>query len=573
VSVVTARSRRSSWWLAAVLVGATAVAILAWRLGATPRPADPALPRAAPAAPASTAVTDLPVPPSSNGDATLAYRQGMQAFRDGAMSVAIEDLERAVASDPGMAGAWVQLLAAARLGGVDVTARDAFDRARKLRAELGERDQRFLDAIEPLIDRQPVDFAEAETRFRLLSQRYPGDIEVLSFLALCVADQGRLRENLAIDEIIAGLDPSSASAYGSLAYAHEYLGEWQEARAAAERGLAIAFAAPSCVRSLAFLDEVEGKCGDLEALARQSVTAWPKEPGSYELLAEGVLASGKSVEAALQALALKWAAMPEQTRPRAEATDRLRLALFQGDFRAAEQSATRLEGLLAGEPQLEAHGETARALVAIFSEEGRTADAGRVAVAFLAKRDVWVQGQIFTNFAVLRDATPDMLEARYRADGARDRFEEDRSRWVDGYRQRLAPFFASYLWPHGHAALAKTPEEASAALAALPANGELPAFYPLTSVEGAIGNTMRLAGRLDDALHWLRIAVGKCGELEHPVETVRARLGLGQALEAKGDAAVGIARARSVLDAWGNAKPKSVTAETARARSKGLGCR
>lgn len=47
---------------------------------------------------------------------------------------------------------------------------------------------------------------------------------------------------------------------------------------------------------------------------------------------------------------------------------------------------------------------------------------------------------------------------------------------------------------------------------------------------------------------------------------------LGQVLERKGDQAGACEAYRYVLGRWGNARPRSVIAEEARARSKALGC-
>ena len=147
---------------------------------------------------------------------------------------------------------------------------------------------------------------------------------------------------------------------------------------------------------------------------------------------------------------------------------------------AAEGDASELEKAVGPDPGLSSHGVPARALVALYTEQGRLADAGRVAEEFLSKRDVWLGEQILTNFAVLRDATPDMLEARLRAGWPRARFEADRQRWLVDLRRQLPPFFRRYLWAHAYAALAQTPDEAVEALAALPSE-PLPAFFPLTS--------------------------------------------------------------------------------------------
>ena len=60
--------------------------------------------------------------------------------------------------------------------------------------------------------------------------------------------------------------------------------------------------------------------------------------------------------------------------------------------------------------------------------------------------------------------------------------------------------------------------------------------------------------------------------LDHPFETVRADLALGQLHEQAGDTAAACARYARVLERWGHARPRSVTADEARMRATKLGC-
>ncbi len=53
---------------------------------------------------------------------------------------------------------------------------------------------------------------------------------------------------------------------------------------------------------------------------------------------------------------------------------------------------------------------------------------------------------------------------------------------------------------------------------------------------------------------------------------IRASYFLGQALEQKRDTAGACAAYKVVLDRWGNAKPRSVTADKVKERVKALGC-
>jgi serine/threonine-protein kinase len=88
-----------------------------------------------------------------------------------------------------------------------------------------------------------------------------------------------------------------------------------------------------------------------------------------------------------------------------------------------------------------------------------------------------------------------------------------------------------------------------------------------------IGKVYSLAGRVEEALPYLTRATADCGVLYAPFRHISAHYHLGMALEGKGDTRGACAAYQVVLDHWGNAKPRSLTAEKARARSKALDCK
>jgi serine/threonine-protein kinase len=81
-----------------------------------------------------------------------------------------------------------------------------------------------------------------------------------------------------------------------------------------------------------------------------------------------------------------------------------------------------------------------------------------------------------------------------------------------------------------------------------------------------------LAGRTDEATQLLSRAAANCMVIDQPFETVRANLELGEVYEQAGDTASACARFEKVLERWGSAKPRSVTADEARAHAAKLGC-
>jgi eukaryotic-like serine/threonine-protein kinase len=70
----------------------------------------------------------------------------------------------------------------------------------------------------------------------------------------------------------------------------------------------------------------------------------------------------------------------------------------------------------------------------------------------------------------------------------------------------------------------------------------------------------------------LREVVVPCSLLDDPFLHTRAELWLGQALEDTGDKPAACAAYRVVLDRWGGASPRSVTADTAARRVAALQC-
>ena len=87
-----------------------------------------------------------------------------------------------------------------------------------------------------------------------------------------------------------------------------------------------------------------------------------------------------------------------------------------------------------------------------------------------------------------------------------------------------------------------------------------------------MGQVLLLAGRVDEAVPHLRRAAGACYGCDYTPSHQLAAEWLGEALEQKGDRTGACESYAEVLAHWGHARPRSVTADKARARSKSLGC-
>ncbi len=445
----------------------------------------------------------------------------------------------------------------------------------ELRAQLDDRDQMLLDALEPVLLRQPADWKEAGRRLGLAVDRYPGDAQLWYQRGLFAqTSDGPAASEPFVARAIA-LDPKYAQAMSLLGQDLAYLGRFDEARDVLRRCLALAPTYVTCGAELARLYEHEGACEEEEAMARQLVTASTAQAIAQGLLAKALAARGRPEAAVREALKLKWAALPEAERRPAEADDMLALDLLTGDFASAEVRARALEAAAAASPReadQRARGAPARADLRRGGARRRRRARGRRLPR--PARRVGAGRARAEDYAMAADATPDLLFVAARGSGKLPRADltAKRAEWVRAWERRAAPAFRRYLWAHGFAGTVETADDAREALAALPSYEPLPTFYPKTIAEAAVGRTFFLAGRTDEAMPWLERAAKTCRALELPVEHTRAALWLGAAREAKGDKEGACAAYRVVRDRWGKAKPRSVTAEKAAERLRGLGC-
>jgi serine/threonine-protein kinase len=176
--------------------------------------------------------------------------------------------------------------------------------------------------------------------------------------------------------------------------------------------------------------------------------------------------------------------------------------------------------------------------------------------------------------SIFLDPIPEMLGALSRAGVlTAAQLEERRGAWLRTWRAKTTGPYLGDLWIAGWALPATTPEQAADALRALPEFGVLPPFSPTVPASAFVGRVYRLAGRRAEAIEALRRGLATCTLLSEPFAHTRAALELGLALEASGDRAGACSAYAVPLERWGHARPRSVTAEAARARRAALGCR
>jgi len=144
-------------------------------------------------------------------------------------------------------------------------------------------------------------------------------------------------------------------------------------------------------------------------------------------------------------------------------------------------------------------------------------------------------------------------------------------------RRILPPGVANMAWATAYARGVQTADEARAALAALPRYSPLPRGtlyepYLVTIPAQAVGHTLALAGRRDEAAPWLERASRSCWFFEAPVEYLRAHVELGELREARGDRMGACNSYRTVLERWKDVRPRSATYALARERFDSLAC-
>ncbi|MDC3956058.1 protein kinase [Polyangium jinanense] len=521
--------------------------------------------------------TDLPSSASQSEEARAAYRAGLESFRAGGSWG--PDFQRAITLDPALASAHVQYAAigmAQHLDGV----RESFRQARAKSDALSPRDRALLDAIEPVVQREPADWAEASRRLGVMIKDHPGDAQLWYFLALGRGNFDDFQAAIQHLKRAIELDPQFARALSSLAVFEAYRGRFDEAQKAIDRCLEVAPDAMACLSYRARLEGYAGRCAAMESSARQMIARGAQAHLSYPLLADALASRGEpsaTVEEALRHAGKQVNELPKGTaelvQSRVLVVGAMRKAALYGDFEAALEHARALGKRAEGSARRNDHGIAARAVAELLIESGKHAEAGAVALDYLDRQGAWEPDPSAEDSALSNDATPALLvTARKAGVITREGLAARRRAWLAEWSSRATPAARSYLWLHGWAATTIQGEDARDALEALAEHGPLPPYVPGTLVGASAGVTFMLGGRLDEAKRWLTQAAGSCSALSFPIAHTRAHLWLGQALEASGDTRGACASYRTVLDRWGRARPRSVTADEARERSTRLGC-
>jgi serine/threonine protein kinase/tetratricopeptide (TPR) repeat protein len=562
----TLRSRKRARRRVGLLTGAAlavAAAAIFFQRG-RPHPPSPSLAAASTPAPAPTPMTSLPLPTSTNRDAVAAYAEAMQAMRDGAANTARDKFQRAAQLDPMMAAAHLRA-AMCLVGEEDQLARESLQRAHGLRSYLSERDQKFLDALEPTISRAQADGNEAARRFLALSQLYPGDAEIAYELAIVRVLAGDYEGSAASAKRALEIDPDFLLVLGVLGDEEASLGDIDGGLRMLDRCMATSGGATTCAL---WSSDIHAQLGDCEAAAEIASRVRANGPGSWGAVAkaEAALARDGSIAVVREILEQQ----PE-TVPWRQARTAVRLAVVTGDFDAAEKAAHAMEAALSGQTSSQSHMYLASQLSEIYAESGRVAESGKAAKANMEAAAAWEPEARVDEDGIARDRTPSLLADELSAGLlSKEELVAKRTAWLSGWETKSPPFFHGYLWVQAFSETTFSPEDAREALAALPRYGGVPAVRSLNAL--SVGRIYWIAGDIDSAVRTLSVEARACNAYRWPFEHVRANYMLGRALQSKGDTKGACASYQAVIARWGNAKPRSVTAEEAATRMRALHC-
>jgi serine/threonine-protein kinase len=558
----------------AVAIACAAAALLAigasheLRAGANATDAPPA--RAVP-----TAVTDLPLPESSVPAALAKYKRAMEDMRDGIGP--FDDLEAATKLDPELAAAHLRL--AMRQAFMEAAqGRVHYAQAVRLRDRLSSRDRDFLAATQPMFQRDPPDPDEWRKRMEALAERYPDDAELAYELAAMRDVVGDFAGGEAAARRAVALDPRFGLALAELGQAQAYAGKLADARATLAHCLDVAPSASWCRWINEFIDDQDGRCADIEASARQRIVADPTDADAFKglfFVLGGLLRSPavmrEALDQAVERTSDPW--MKERLRLNLS----VRLESLEGDFASAAAHADQLRAHVATRSDVPERASATDAAADIQREIGHPERAGAIAKEFLDRREAWQAGPVVNDYAVASDTTPDIAGFAFRAGlVSKEEHEKLLHAWRAKWGAGLRGHYREYLWVYGFTTVVETREDAAAAIAALPGYSPIPPFLPDGVIPRAtIGRTLWLGGREDDGIAYLEAATKTCAAGTHPRTWMRAHVWLADAYAKRGGsgdkeracAALGV-----VLDRWSNAKPRSVTAEAARAKTVALGC-
>jgi eukaryotic-like serine/threonine-protein kinase len=503
------------------------------------------------------------LPRSSIPEAEAEYERGLHEYTEG-INTAFRTLDHAAQLDPG--------LAAANLKGAlwTIQASNWSDALRSYRLALAHndrltpRERGLLGALAPALVNDPPDWATAERRLRALHDESSGDEDAAVLLSFASSELGRDEEAERLLKSFLDGHPDSAHAWFLLGRLELRNSRWKEASAAAERCMSAHPSATVCLAVGLEVDALLGRCTDTLTQARRWIAISPDDRWGYTWVAASLEALGAPRESIDEAVRLanehQWG-VPSVREGRSQ----LRLSAVAARYGALDAADA---ALVEYQRRRLPHGEFDAKIVShridLAFERGDGAQAGRLAAEQLSVSRAYPAPDLAF------DETPALLAAERRA-GLISRVELDsamsdwRRRFVD---EKQVPTLWQ-LWITGAAAAVETPGDALAAVRVRPPLERLPNLYH----QERIGHASLLAGRFAEAAQLLESVTANCDQLEDPIGQTRAWLDLGEAREKLGQQPGACAAYAKVVERWGKATPRSLTAEAASSAMRRLACR
>jgi serine/threonine-protein kinase len=479
---------------------------------------------------------------SANSSAQQLYEDAMRSLHDGTgQEEAL--LKRAVDADPTFAAAYLRLwLVAAKTTNSD----DAHQHLVQLESRLTPDEHALVHAVEIA----ETDIAGTRVGLDGYLERHPRDCAVWGIrMSLGPVDALAALESRAL-----AADAACVPVLLSKAYRLGKTSE-EEALRVYDACLEASPHAVECLASRAGVLDGLGKCEQAETAVRRWVEITPDSASARVELAGLLAGRGEPEGAVREALG----DVPQNTGGM-EIAPEVQFPMFAGDLAEVIRMSRELAAGLRPSAFEYEHFLPTITLVEAATETGDTRTAANVAADYLSRRSAW-RGACSRCEAVMLGAA-----ARGgRLDG-REAFRRIAAAFAATTATGVPPANA---WSQTYAYAVQTPSEATAAIAKL---DELDAGVP-TSFRGAAARALFLGGRGEQARAELESTIRGCSTVfGYAMNWVHGQLYLGELDERDGNTEGACAHYAKVLERWGHAKPRSVTADEARAHAAKLHC-
>jgi tetratricopeptide (TPR) repeat protein len=474
--------------------------------------------------------------------------------------------QRAVKLDPDLCPAQLRI---AIYGAAypDVDAPVAFEAARGCAATLSDRDRALLDVAASLFAQAPS-LAGLAAAVGKIAPSFPDDPELQYLRAIALSQSDPAAAVAAFDRVIQ-LDPKFVHAYSSKQLVLTRLGKTEEAEQAIVACLGANPGAVLCGFAELQILLGSGRCAEAESEARAFITNRPSNSAAYDWLSSALMARAAPEEAVEAALEQSQQRQVHGTtgayRGRTEFMEQEKEVY--GDFTAALALLDERDRGDANLSRLQDRVGPLVQRVGVLQEMGRTDEARRVVRSFLRRSDGYAfPSEAYKVPAVVAgvmlglEPISALVDLMNRAPDFLPKGATAVQRWAALYiRDDPSPAFA-------RAAVAQLPHgEDLEGVRALFAGDEIALDLQ------RLGTLLARGGRADLAVPWLREGLKSCLQQNESLSRRHAELELGKALEAQGDKAGAREQYQSILRYWGDAKPRSVTADEARRRLAALG--